>query len=70
MFVGGDDLAAVQAIGAAGEIADDAARLAHQHDARRHVPEIDVALPIAVEAAGRRPGEVQRGGAEAAHARR
>ena len=49
---------------AAVEVGDKAAGLAHQDDARRHIPGLKVALPVAVEPAGGDPGEVERGGAE------
>ena len=48
------------------EIADKAAGLAHERDARRHVPGREVALPIGIETAGGDPGEIERGRAEAA----
>src|SRR5581483_1782285 len=43
--------------------------LAHQDQAGGDVPGRQVALPIAVEASGRDPGEIERGGAEAAQSR-
>ena len=54
---------------AAVEIGDEAAGLAHQQHAGRHVPRRKVALPVRIEAAGRDPGEVERGCAEAAQPR-
>ena len=53
---------------AALQIAHHAAGLAHQHDARRHVPGLEAPFPEAVKAAGRDIGHVQRGGAHAADA--
>ena len=49
-------------------IGDEAAGLAHQQDAGRHVPRRQVALPVDVEPSGGDPGEVERRGAEAAQA--
>jgi len=40
--------------------------LAYQDEARRHVPGFEVAFPIAIEPAGGDPGQIERGGAEAA----
>ena len=68
LVVGGEDLAVGEAGIAAAEIGDEAARLAHQHDAGGDVPELEVLLPEAVEAAGGDPGEIERGRAEAADA--
>ena len=51
---------------AAVEVGDEAAGLAHQQDAGRDVPRREVALPIAVEPAGRDQGEIERRRAEAA----
>ena len=67
--VAGDDLALGEHILAAVAIADETAGLAQQNEACRDVPGLDVALPIAIETAGRDPGEVERGGAEAAQPR-
>src|SRR5687767_14930606 len=47
-------------------VGDEAARLAHQEDARGDVPELEILLPEAVIAPRRDPGEVERGRAEAA----
>ena len=49
-------------------VGDPAAGLGDQQQARGDVPGVEVALPVAVEAAGGDPGEVQRRGAEAADA--
>ena len=68
-LVAGDDVAAGEHGVAAVEIGDEAAGLAHQDDAGRHVPGREAALPVGVEAAGRDPGEIERGRAEAAQAR-
>src|SRR4051794_28811455 len=67
-LVARDDMALVQDGVATIEIGDKAARLAHQDDARRHIPGRYIALPIAVEAPGGDPGEIERGGAELAQA--
>ena len=53
---------------AAAKIGDEAARLADQQDAGGDVPEVEILLPEAVEAAGGDPGEIERGRAEAADA--
>ena len=68
LVVGGEDLAVGEPGVAAAEIGDEAARLADQHDAGGDVPELEVLLPEAVEAARRDPGEIERGRAEAADA--
>ena len=54
---------------AAVDVGDEAAGLAHQQDARGHVPGRQIALPIAVEPAGRDEGQVERGRAEPAQPR-
>ena len=53
----------------AAEIGDEAARFAHQQDARRDVPQVEIVFPEAVQPPGRDPGEIERGRAEAADAR-
>ena len=67
-LVAGDDVAGQERGLAALEVGDEAAGLAHQDQARRHVPGREVALPVAVEAPGRQPGEIERGGSEPAQA--
>ena len=64
--VAGGDVALVRHGVAAVEIGDEAAGLAHQDHAGGHVPRRQIALPIGIEPAGGDPGEVERGGAEAA----
>ena len=68
-FVSGHNVAAVEHRLAAVEVGGEAARLADEEQAGGHVPGRKAALPEAVEAAGRHPGEVERGRAEAADAR-
>ena len=65
-FVAGHDAAGDERRLTAREVGRIAAGLAHQRDARRHVPRRQVALPIAIEASGRDPGEIERGGSETA----
>src|SRR5581483_10264610 len=48
------------------EIGDEAAGLAHQNYACRHIPRREVPLPISIEASRRDPGEIERRGAETA----
>src|SRR5438552_4874517 len=48
---------------------DEAAGFAHHDLAGRDVPGLQIALPVAVEAAGGDKGEVERGGTEATEAR-
>ena len=67
-LVAGDDVALGEHVVAAVAIGDEAAGLAHQDEPGRDVPGLDIALPIAVEPAGGDPGEIERGGAEAAQA--
>jgi hypothetical protein len=66
--VAGCDIAFGQNGFTAIEIADETAGLAHEKNAGGHVPGRQIALPKAVEAAGGHPGEIERGGAEAAQA--
>src|SRR4051794_9616032 len=54
---------------AAVDVGYETAGLAHHDDSRRRVPGRKIALPIPVESAGCDPGEVERGGAEAAQPR-
>src|SRR5438105_4296245 len=49
------------------EIAGSPAGFAHEHDARRAVPGVDVQLAIRLDAAGRDVGEAQRAGPRTAH---
>jgi hypothetical protein len=67
-LVAGRDVALGEHRVTAVEIADVAARLAHQDDAGGHVPGRKVALPVGIDAAGRDPGKIEGGGAEAAQA--
>src|SRR6266851_7859236 len=64
-----DDVGLSEHVVAAVEIGHEAARLAHDQQARRHVPGREVALPVGVEPAGGDPGEIERRGAEAAQPR-
>src|SRR6185369_7180533 len=66
--VRGDDVAALHVAFLAGEVADEPARLAHEERARGHVPGREAELPEAVDAPGRDPREVERGGAGPADA--
>ena len=50
-------------------IGDEPARFADQQHAGGGVPDVEIVFPEAVHPARRDPGEVERGGAEAAHAR-
>src|SRR5262244_268397 len=64
VLVAREDAAGLDHIVATVEIGDEAAGFTHQRDSRRHVPRRQPALPIGVEAAGRHPGEIERGGPE------
>src|SRR3546814_19641272 len=64
----GDELAALDRALAAAEIADEAARLAHQQHAGGNVPDVEVGLPETVKSARCHPSEVQARGAETADA--
>src|SRR5690606_2075022 len=65
--IGGKHLPLGDARLATPEIGDEAAGLPHQNDARGDVPELKVLLPETVITAGRDPGEIERGRAEAAN---
>src|SRR5215472_10537280 len=64
LLVAREDAAGLDHIVASVEIGDEAAGFAYQRNSRRHVPRRQPALPIGVEAAGRHPGEIERGAAE------
>src|SRR3546814_4707237 len=64
----GDEFAALDRALAAAEIADEAARLAHQQHAGGNVPDVEVGLPETVKSARCHPSEVQARGAETADA--
>src|ERR1700687_3838546 len=68
-LVAGDDMAFGEHVVAPVAIGNEPAGLAHQDQPGRHVPGLDVALPIAVEPSGRNPGQIEGGGAKAAQAR-
>ena len=68
-FIAADHVAGLERVARAVDAADDAAGFAHHDLAGRHVPGLQIALPIAVEAAGGDEGHVERGGAEPAEAR-
>src|SRR4030088_2094035 len=65
-FIAADHVAGLERVVIALDAGDGAAGLAHDDLAGREIPGLQVAFPIAVEAAGRDVGEVERGGAEAA----
>src|SRR5215472_4157491 len=64
VLVSREDAAGFDHVVASVKIGDETAGFAHQRDSRRHVPRRQPALPIGIEAAGRHPGEIERGGAE------
>src|SRR5215472_3356359 len=64
VLVAREDAAGFDHILASVEIGDEAAGFAHQRDTRRHVPWREAPFPIAIEAAGRHPREIERGGPE------
>src|SRR5215468_7287050 len=64
VLVARENAAGLDHIVASVEIGDEAAGFAYQRNSRRHVPRRQPALPIGVEAAGRHPGEIERGGPE------
>ncbi len=66
-LVAGDDAALVQHAILAVGVAHIAACLAQDDDAGGEVPGPQIALPEAVEPAGRGPGQVERSGAHAPH---
>src|SRR5579883_2303047 len=71
VIVGGDHVAGRhRVVLAVRQPRDIAAGLADQQDTRRHVPGLEPEFPEAVHPARRHIGEVERGGAEAAHADR
>ncbi len=65
-IVAGGDVALVENVVAALEIGHKAAGLAHEKDARGHVPGRQIALPIGVEPTGGDISEIEGGGAEPA----
>ncbi len=64
----GDDVAAVEILLIADEIADEAARFLHEQYAGRHVPRLESELPEAVGATCRYVSEIERSRAGAANA--
>ncbi len=66
LVVGGQHLARPERRIGAPEVGDEAPRFANEQDSGGDVPDLEVLLPEAVEAARRNPGEVERGRAEAA----
>src|SRR5215813_13663542 len=64
VLVSREDAAGFDHVVASVKIGDETAGFAHQRDSRRHVPRRQPALPIGIEAAGRHPGEIERGGPE------
>src|SRR5499426_4543947 len=64
VLVAREDASGLDHVLASVEIGDEAAGLTHQRDSRRHVPRREAALPIGIEAAGRHPGKIKRGGPE------
>src|SRR5229473_7719220 len=66
--VGGENDGAAQLVWISGKIAHSAAGFFDQQDAGGGVPLLETKFPEGVEAAGGNTGEVQRGGAIAAHA--
>src|SRR4051794_7620048 len=68
-FVAADHMPRLQRIVVALDARDNAAGFAHDDLTRRHVPGLQIALPVAVEASGGDESHIQRGGAEAAQAR-
>ena len=68
-LIAADHIAGLQRIVVAVDARDDAAGFADHDLAGRHVPWLQIAFPIAVEAAGGDEGHVERGGAEPAQAR-
>src|SRR5712692_3482163 len=67
-LVAGDNVAGQEWGLAALEVGDEAAGFTHQDETRRDVPGRKVALPVGIEAPGRQPGKVERGGPEPAQA--
>src|ERR1700743_1662288 len=68
IFVAAYHIAGLQRIALAVDAAYDAAGFAHQDGAGRHVPGLQIALPIPVEASRGDERHVERGGAEPAQA--
>src|SRR3954470_7588268 len=68
VLIAGDDVAGDVRCLAAFEIGAIATSLAYHDETRSNVPWLEVALPKYVEAPGRAPGEVERGGSETAQA--
>src|SRR3977135_1338110 len=67
--VSGQNLPMGENVIAAVDVGYETAGFAHHDDSRRRVPRRKIALPISVESPGRNPGEVERGGPEAAQPR-
>src|SRR3712207_842674 len=61
LVVRGQDLAIRQTAVAAAEVGDKPASLPNQNQPGGKVPELEVLLPEAVEAAGGHPGKIERG---------
>ncbi len=68
-LVAADDMAGGQRVVVTADAGDEAAGFAHHDLAGRDVPGLQIALPVAVEAADGDEGHVERGGAEATEAR-
>src|SRR5260370_38834026 len=65
-FIAADHVAGLERVVVALNAADDAAGFAHDDLSGRHVPWLQVAFPIAVEAARRDESHIERGRAEPA----
>src|ERR1700736_2915185 len=68
-FIAADHVAGLERVVVALNAADDAAGFAHDDLSGRHVPWLQVAFPIAVEAARRDESHIERGRAEPAQTR-
>ena len=66
--IGRNDLAAVQIVAVAGQVADQSARFQDQQAAGSDVPRIEADLPEAVVEAGGDIGEIERGRTRTAQA--
>ena len=67
-IVAGEDFNIADRLRTAAEIADEAARLAHQQAARSGVPRLKIGFPEPVEPSGGDPRKVERSGPEPADA--